>query len=262
MAAGGTAEEFYSRCQSHAAVLDAAARAFAAHGETVDAVACAWGADLAGAQAVLWERIVVGSRTPVRRYYQAGEAVTRALAQHTVEDAEYPDTSAEHAVAGARRRYLRAFDERLSREIETRLPSLAYLSGIVAPTESLIAQSVSRRLLGLPASAFVESRLADAAAAMAAAHERAADDVEMAIRHAYDSDAWSLSAYLVESALAVGDEALLTVTTRWELVNAGLESLTSLPADFAAAVAVLRATVDAALGEADGARLREVLVTV
>ena len=44
-----TVEEFYARCLAHSTTLDAAARAFAAHGESMDALACAWGADLAPA---------------------------------------------------------------------------------------------------------------------------------------------------------------------------------------------------------------------
>jgi hypothetical protein len=59
--------------------------------------------------------------------------------------------------------------------------------------------------------------------------------------------------------VAVGDDALMTVTTRWELVNAGIEALTALPSDFDAAVHVLRSTVMRELGEADGLRWRATL---
>ena len=48
-----TTEEFHARCTAHAKALESAARAFAGHGEVVDAVACAWGADVALIQAQL-----------------------------------------------------------------------------------------------------------------------------------------------------------------------------------------------------------------
>lgn len=255
-----TVEEFYARCLAHSTTLDSAARAFAAHGESMDAVACAWGADLAAAQAVLWERIVLGSPTPVRRYYQAGEVMIRALSERHEVDSEYPDTSAEHVVVGARRRMLRAFDQRLARAVEARMPSVAYLGAMTAPTAADITASVSRRLMGLTARSFVEGRRGDAADAMRDAYElRDAGELGAAVRRAYDADAWSLAAYLVESAVAVGDDALMTVTTRWELVNAGIEALAALPSDFDAAVHVLRSTVMRELGEADGLRWRATL---
>ncbi len=258
-----TAEEFYARRQAHAATLDAAARAFATHGDAVDALACAWGADLAAVQSVLWARIVVGSRTPLVRYYQAGEAVIRAVSQRGPAEDAYPDSSAEHVIVGARRRLLRAFEPRLSREIDARLPSVDYLGTIVAPTREQVTATVSRRLMGMPWSTFVSSRRQDGAAALAQARSQLADgDVAGALRHAYDADSWLLAAYLVESAMAVGDEDLFTVTTRWELVNAAIEALPSLPTDFDAAVGRLRTTIMRELGEADGARWHHTLVEV
>ncbi len=257
----GTTEEFYTRCRTQAKALEAAARAFAAHGEAVDAVACAWGADIAVVQAELWERIVLGSRTPLQRYYQAGDAVTHALVQTPSTHPALPDTSAEHLVADARQRFLRAFDARLAHDLDAQLPSLAYLSAVAAPNEALVTGAVSRRLLGMRPGAFVERRRADAAAAMVDARTHLDDgDLEGAIRWAYDSDSWTLSAYLVESAMAVGDESLFTVTTRWEVVNAAVEAIASLPADFSAAITVLRTTVHQALGDSDGTRLRDTLV--
>lgn len=253
-------EEFYVRSRAHAATLDAAARAFASHGQSVDALACAWAADVAAAQAVLWERMVLASPTPVSRYYQAGEAVVAALAGRTESDAEYPDTSAEHVVVGARRRLVRAFDQRLARAIEAQLPSVSYLGALTAPTDVEVAAAVTRRLRGLQVREFVDGRRRDAQASMDQARElQRSGQVEEAVRRAYDADAWCLSAYLVESAMAVGDEALFTVTSRWELVNAGLEALTELPSDFDAAVGMLRETTMHVLGEADGHRWRATL---
>lgn len=91
---------------------------------------------------------------------------------------------------------------------------------------------------------------------------RADGDVDGALRRVYDADAWTLAAYLVESALAVGDDALLTVTERWELVNSELESLDVLPADFEAAIVTLRSTMGRALADADAQRWRLTLIAV
>ena len=63
----------------------------------------------------------------------------------------------------------------------------------------------------------------------------------------------------MESALAVGDDRLLSVITRWELAIHSLSTLPGLPEGFLAAVSRIRETLAASLGDADGARLRQIL---
>ena len=70
-----------------------------------------------------------------------------------------------------------------------------------------------------------------------------------------EADMLTLEAYLVESAVAIGDEQLSTVGVRWELASAALRLLPEIPTDVVAAVALVRTTVVQALGQADGARL-------
>lgn len=259
----GTAEEFYSQCLGNASVLDRSARTRAHGGDAVGAVACAWGADVATAQAVLWERILIASRNPQRQFYQVADAVTSALTAETPDNADPDEATAGHMVRAARLRMLRAFDAALARDVETRWPEIAYLATIPAFTEAQLDTAVSTRLLGVTPADFIEHRRREAAASMLEAQSRRVHgDTDGAIRAGYDSDFQSLDAYLVESAMAVGDDELLTVITRWELASRAVGSLPGLPRDFMSAMGVVRETLADSLGEADGARLRRAFASL
>lgn len=259
----GTAEEFYSQCLGNAQVLDRSARLRARDGDAVGAVACAWGSDLATVQALTWERILVASRNPQRQYYEVAEVVLAELRLEGSDDADEHDTTAEQVLRAGRRRLLRTFDAALAKDVQNRWNEISYLSTVPAFSEAQLLDAVNTRLLGVTAAEFIEHRRREAAAAMLEAQARRVHgDTEGAIKAGYDSSFFSLDAYLVESAIAVGDTALLTVVCRWELATRAVAALTGLPADFMGALGVVRETLARALGEADGARMLRTFATL
>ena len=258
----GTAEEFYSQCLANAHVLERSARSRASSSDSIGAVACAWGADVAIVQAVIWERILIASRNPLRQFYEVADVVVTALTEED-DGVKRPVSSAEHMVRLARMRVAHAFDASLARDIEARWPDVTYLGAIPPFTDAEVQVAVANRLLGVSAGEFIEHRRREAAAFMLEAQSRRVHgDMAGAIQAGYDSDFRSLDAYLIESAIAVGDTALLTVISRWELATRAVAALAGLPPDFLAAVEVVRETLGAALGEADGARLRRTFAPV
>ncbi len=259
----GTAEEFYSQCLANAEVLDRSAHARARRGDSIGAVACAWGADIAIVQAVIWERILIASSNPLRQFYQVADIVVLALADFDAEARKRKPGTAEHLIRAARARVQGAFDAALAADIAARWSDVSYLETVPAFTEAEVQAAVEARLLGVSASEFIEHRRREAAAFMLEAQSRRVHgDTAGAIQAGYDSDFRSLDAYLIESAIAVGDEALLTVISRWELATRAVASLPALPPDFLAAVEVVRETLAGALGEADGSRLRKTFTAV
>lgn len=82
MADQASAEEVYSRCLGNATILDAAARRFAEGADGASAVACAWGADVYAAQAVLWERIMIAASSPQRQFFRVADALVSGLRVH------------------------------------------------------------------------------------------------------------------------------------------------------------------------------------
>jgi hypothetical protein len=248
----GTAEEFYSACLSHAQILEAAARRHGAAGDAVSALADAWSADLNMLQAVMWERILVASRTPQRQFFQGAEAVVSGL----LSSAPIEAPTVGRLVAAARSRMAAAFDEGLTREMAGRWPDLTYLELLPPPSEDDLTAAVRDRLGGLSSTAFVDRRRVEAQDMILAAQgHRVRGETAEAIRQAYEADFRSLEAYLVESAVSVGDRWLLTVTARWDLVVHAISEVPGLPDDFAGAMGRLRAAIAGALGEADGTRL-------
>jgi hypothetical protein len=257
----GTAEEFYSRCLGNAQVLERSARAHALGGRPVPALAAAWGADINTLQAVIWERILVASRTPQRQFFRVAGAIASALreATPTVGDSEAPGDR----VRSARARMAVSFDPALASEMQRRWPDLSYLASLPALTEQDVREAAAERLRGLSPARFVARCRADAADAMLEAQSRRIrGEIEAAVQGAYQSDFTSLDAYLVESAVAAGDQALFTVFARWELATHAMTELPGLPDDFSGAVAVIRTALATSLGEADGARLLESLPAV
>ena len=261
MAARSTAEEFYGRCLGNLALLDGAARRFAAAGDTVNALAAAWGADTYGLQAVVWERILVASSYPQRQYFRVAEALMSGLAATLAEGGS--DQTAADVLGRTRAGMLNACDPGLRHDVEAAWRDSGYLSDLQAPSPDDLRRFVDDRTGGLSLDAFVEKRRTEAASALGEAQTlRVKGDSVGAIQAAYDADLLALEAYLVESADAVGDEHLLTVTIRWELATNAVSTLPGLPEGFVAAVNRIRDALATGLGDADGQRLRAALPAV
>lgn len=255
----GTAEEFYGRCLANAQVLEKAARRRVSEGDPVGALADAWGADVNMLQAVMWERIIAAASAPQRQFFRVADAIVSGL-RSPLGEPERPATLGD-CITQARERMAVSFDDELAREIGSRWPDVAYLEAVPAVGDDEVAAFVQARLLGLSPQEFVHHRRREAAAAMLEAQtHRVRGETSEAIQAAYQGDFAGLDAYLVDSAVAVGDDSLLTVTIRWDLAVEAVSELPGLPEDFSKAIAVIRGTVAAAIGEADGRRLVESLV--
>lgn len=88
-----------------------------------------------------------------------------------------------------------------------------------------------------------------------ARHHRIAGRTAEAIQSVYESDLAVLDAALVESAVAVDDPRMLTVTIRWELVSFAIRSIRALPDSVTGAAHAIRRAIGEALGPADGVRV-------
>lgn len=254
-------EEFYSQCLGNVRSLDAAARRRAQQQDAVGAVACAWGADVYAVQSVLWERVLVAAPVPQRQYFRAADALFAALRGRG--EAPGGGQSCADVLDRARGRMLAGFDAEAVTAITALWPDQSYLAALSAPTAEAWRTAAAERLGGLAPARFVEQRRSESAAAMARAQElRVRGETSPAIEAAYDSDLLALEGYLVESALAAGDELLLTVTVRWELVTTALGQVAALPQGFLAAVGVIRAAMAGAFPSADAQRLMAWFVPV
>jgi hypothetical protein len=257
----GTAEEFYGRCLANAQILESAAHQFATADDTVSALACAWGADVSLVQAVTWERILVGSSAPQKRYFRAAESLTAALG--VSDDWSASVDSVGQLVSSARGQLATRFDHGLAQDMRTRWPDITYLGMLAPPTDAQIREAAVSRLDGMSSAAFVLVRRQAAASALERANrERIRAGLSDAIGSAYESDFLSLEAYLVESATAAGDWALFSVITRWVLVTHAMADLAGLADDFPRAVQEIRMTMAQALGQGDGERFLKALTTV
>lgn len=213
MADKASAEEVYSRCLGNASILDAAARRFADSADAASAVACAWGADVYAAQAVLWERIMIAASSPQRQFFRVADALVSGL---QVSEPSGGQSSAATQVETSRRALLEACDPDLRDGMRASWSDIGYLAGVPATTASDLEDSVARRLGGRSPEAFVTQRRLEATESMATAQAlRIKGEGVPAIQAAYDGDLSALEAYLVESAVAAGDTHLLTVTVRW-----------------------------------------------
>ncbi len=253
--AHGAAEEFYTLRLANASVLERAARSRAAADDIVGALVLAWAADLEVFQAIVWERVVVVAGATPRHFFETAEGAV----VHPGPWAE----EAEGLLRASRAALLAQLDAPLAREVGQHWPDSAYLAGIPAPPSAAFTDAALRRMEGQAPRDFVQRRRQQGLAQMASAREhRVRGNVPEAIRLAYAGDCLLLEAYLVESAVAAGDAALMTAMSRWELCTQSVSSLASLPADFASAVRAIREALAAPLGDMDGQRLMETLPAI
>ncbi len=134
-------------------------------------------------------------------------------------------------------------------------PDSSYLAGVALPQPEELRAVGMRRLAGLSPSDFVHDRRQRSREGMQRAQEqRVTGDITTSIQSAYAADVAGLEAYLVESAEAAGDAALLTADIRWELATRAVAALPGLPSDFPSAVTAIRGALSRPLGESDGAR--------
>jgi hypothetical protein len=256
----GTAEEFFSRLLANAQILHEASAQFAGDGDPVSAIACAIGSDAATLESVVWERLNIAPRAPQRQFFQAVATVASSLSGLAdLGDADV--TTAIGFVTAVRERMTQAFDAELALDVAERWEPLAHLADLPMPSGLDMDDFRAQRLEGLTVAEFIKARRTASGQAMLQAQNfRVRGMLNEAVQSAYDSDYLAMEAYLVESATAAGDTALLTVVARTVLVSDSLADMSGLPAGFTEAVAAIRAAMSDGLGEADGARLHMALI--
>ena len=198
----------------------------------------------------MWERVVVVAGATPRHFFEVAESAI-GLPWEGAADAE-------GLLRSSRMALLAPLEAALAREIAQRWPDSSYLTGLPAPSPSAFAEAAAARLEGQTPVDFVARRRQQAAVQLEQAQDqRVRGNTREANRLAYAADCLCLEAYLVESAAAAGDAALMTVLSRWELSAQSVASMASLPPDFASAVSAIRAALAAPLGDIDGRRLIE-----
>lgn len=252
---GGSAEEFYADLLSSMHVLSQSSAQHAALGHVIEATFTQLCADILNIEVVAWERIVVVSHTPAVPLFGIGERIWSTMSQLELAGLESSKTAAAF-VKRARDQFLSPLDADLTSEILSRELPLDHLKVLAPPNDGELEQYRNRRLEGMDPAAFIGVRRAAATEHIVAAqNQRVRGNTNAAIESVYEADMLTLDAYLIESAIAIGDDALVTVVARWELAKAAIERLAGVPAEFREAVSQIRLALVRSLGAADGERL-------
>jgi len=247
-----TADVMRSQAAFQANVLSDASQGHATAGRVVEAIAAAWAVEVLRLQATLAGQILLDRRAPIYRYFEAAAVIVSGLDQPWGPGATAADT-----IRAGRDALARVVEPVVLSQLSDSFASLHYLESLPAIDETALQAFARMRLQGRTVEQFVRSRRQEAAGALLRAQAlRLQGDVPGAIRLAYEGDFGSLEAYLVESAVAVGDTALLTVSARWDLAAFAMSRLVGLPGQFEPAVTTIREAMVQALGEPEGSRLR------
>jgi hypothetical protein len=246
-----TADRMRTQASAQAAVLAQASREHAAVGKVVEAVAAAWAVEVLMLQATLASQVLVDRRAPNYRYFESAERIVQAL------DLTWaPADSAAATIRAGRQVLAQVVEPVVLSELSDAFVSLDYLEDVPGLDDGMVTAFTQTRLRGTTAQRLVQTRRQEVADAMLQAQSmRMRGDVPGAIRRAYEADFGALEAYLVESATAAGDQALFTVSTRWDLAAFAMAQLAGLPESFEPAVQQIRHALVQALGEPDGSRL-------
>lgn len=249
MVARSSRDVTVERLVGHASLLHDASVGRADHGEPEAATVLQWGGDVLIAEATLLDRNAPSAGS-VRSFLRSAEGMIQRIPAG--DDAA---VTAAELVARTRIRIRDAADPGMQRELGRSWSSLDHLEGFTAPTHGDLQQAADARLGSLPPASFVAARRTQARESMRAAqHHRIGGRTSEAIAGVYESDLAALEASLVESAVAVGDPLLLTVTIRWAIVTKAIGSIATLPDSVVGAAQRIRAAIAESLGPADGAR--------
>lgn len=235
---------------------------YAAAGRPLPAVHAAWASDIAQVQAVMWERVMVASPAPDEQFAAVAGAVGRALLRATQEPSQACQSAAD-CVAFARQGLASAFDAAALKVLAERFAPLEHLAALPCPAPEDVAGSARQRVGDSDAATLAAQRKQVAADSMVVAlgmYREGRDDDAM--NQAWASDWAAFEAYLLDAAMAIEDEALVTVDLRWALACDLIQAVPALPSGFHDAISVIRDRLVAATGPVEGARLREYFAPV
>jgi hypothetical protein len=256
-----TPEEFAEQSRLQAASFGALCRRNAAVGDSIGVLACGWAADVATVQAITAEAILVSGEAPQRLYFQTAESITESTreAWSVAGDLEQ-FTGVARVLKDGRSTLARSLEPAIVGQLSDAWMELAEFSDIPAPTIMDLSRARDERLGETDPRSFIAARRRESShLALRAARSLAHGDVESAVREAYAADMYALDGYLVQTALATDDPYLLTVRAWWDLVTDAITRISDLPGDFAASVAVIRASIVTSMGEPAATRLIAVL---
>jgi hypothetical protein len=236
--------------------LNLASRRLARDGSIIEALACQVSADLAVVQAVIWEQLIVLSRN----------ATAQLLAQATPIFQSMFDSldrfSGDPVPVGAllvrlRAEVVKAVQPGQASELTSRFAELDHFNSVPAITEIELQQWRIQRVGMLSVDEYVRLRRAEAVQRMGVAQEhRVVGNTASAIAAAYESDMLALDAYLIESALACGDDHFFTAVVRWELAVESVSDLVGVPEGFHPAVSAIREVILSVLEGGDQLRMK------
>jgi hypothetical protein len=255
----GSGQDFQERCFFTSEILHEVVAAKGNAGDYVGAFACAVGSDIAYFQGIMWDSLAMSSGDSLRRYFQLGEQVIRAL--------QMPSTHALESISEAVN-FMRTQVEPVftASDIHGWRDSMSDSDDFInlpCPAKEELSEATTARLHGLAPSEYVRKQNQAASEISVQAFTAVnASHTDEAIRLMYASDFTALDAYLVESADAVGDHELLTVHIRWELAVCSAARIKELPQSFSQALATTRSGMTALMSENDAARFLASLPSV
>ncbi len=242
---------FFDTCTAKAQTLLLAAQSAAHENSGVRVLSFSVQSLVARLQAELWKELVLVAQAPHRAYFALGQDLLGDLKSESVDELSVYDT-------------LDLINTRLTSAGQGHLVTIPggaieqfhFTRSIPMPKQHELDAARKDWLGDRSPKNYISYEHETSRELMLKAHSLAlAGQIDEAVACVYDSDFAALGAYLVDSACSAGDSELITAYARWELVSASVAKLESLPADFSAAVSVIRRAFAIGLGEPEASRL-------
>jgi hypothetical protein len=179
----------------------------------------AWAGDVHVLEDLLWQNGLAQAPDPAGELAAVGESVAASVEElaRALEPGAW--FTAREVVEAAREAMVTTFDESVHGLLADRFGDLGQLDEHRASTPVDRAAQTSARLGGRAAAELAaELRTAAGDCATMAGLLEAAGEAEAAVRLTAQADAAAFEAHLVSAAIRAGDDALVTVDLRWDLV--------------------------------------------
>lgn len=212
------------RPSAASAAYTALSHRYADDGDLRMAQLAAWAGDVHVLEELLWERGVAQAPDPAAELAAVGESVAAAVEELAATLSDGPMT-ARGVVEAAREALVTTFDESVHGLLLDRLADLAQLdvrgSGAGPDRRSRTLARLDGRT---PDALAAELRTAAGDCATMAGLLAAGGEPDAACRLDHQADTAAFEAYLVGTALAAGDQTLVTVDLRWDLATGAVEA--------------------------------------
>lgn len=249
---GQQPEHDFAVARHHHSVHAALAAGYAAQGRSWPALEHAWAADIGAYLTATWDALFVATRAPADGFHAAVSRIAAA----TVAGAANAGNSdnCQHARELMRDTVTASLPTAIK---ERSIPLLADTPGLDAlplPNHDAVTGFLTERLDGHgTAAALSAARRFDAVTYSELA--ATAEDANTEIEWMYQADLATYEAHLVETAIAVNDDCLITVDLRWALAFDALAAVPALPPDPGEASSLIRRTLADTLPESGAAAI-------